>query len=129
MKECFNRDQKGHYWKKKRKKKGKKRKNIVNSTKTEKAEIKIKRNFVKVHSANRLQRWVAVLLNYNFKMELLLLKSLGHADGLSRLIPKLCDPLEDSVIATLTLQIEIKSVLCNTIRKLPVMKRLGTKQK
>ena len=54
------------------------------------------------------------------KMESLLSKKLGHADGLSRLIPKPCEPFEETVIATLRLETEIKSVLCNTKRELPV---------
>ena len=42
-----------------------------------------------------------ILLNYNFKMEFQSSKKLGHADGLSRLIPKFSEPLEDTVIAAL----------------------------
>ena len=61
-----------------------------------------------------------IQLNYNFKIELLLSKRLGHADSLSRLIPKLYEPLEETVITTLRLEIEIKSMLCNTIEKLPM---------
>ena len=44
-------------------------------------------------------------------MEFLLSKRLGHADGLSRLIPKLCESLEENVIATPRLEIEINRVL------------------
>ena len=47
-------------------------------------------------------------------------KKSGYMYALSRLIPKPCEPLEETVIATLRLEIEIKSVLCNTIRKLSV---------
>lgn len=52
------------------------------------------------HTANRLQRWGTILLNYDFEMEFLPSKKLGHADSLSRLIPKTGEPLEDSVIAS-----------------------------
>ena len=48
-------------------------------------------------------------------MEFLQSKRLGHADELSRLIPKPCKPLEETVLATLKLEIEIKSVLCNNV--------------
>ena len=53
-------------------------------------------------------------------MEFLQSKRLEHADGLSRSILKLYEPSEETVIATLRLEIEIKSVLCNTTRVLPV---------
>ena len=41
---------------------------------------------IPTHTANRLQRWSIILLNYNFKMEYVSSKNIGHADGLSRLI-------------------------------------------
>ena len=41
-----------------------------------------------MHTANRLQRWGTILLNYNFKMEYLASKKFNHVDRLSRLIPK-----------------------------------------
>lgn len=42
------------------------------------------------HTGNRLQRWGIFLLNYNFKTDFPPSKKLSHADGLSKLIPKLC---------------------------------------
>ena len=72
------------------------------------------------HTANRLQRWGAILLNYDFKMEFLPSQKLGHADGLSRLIPKMREPLEDTVIASLRTESIMSTVLCNTVRELPV---------
>ena len=53
------------------------------------------------HTANRIQRWGTILLNYDFDMEFLPSKKFGHADGLSRLIPRTGELLEDSVIASL----------------------------
>ena len=53
------------------------------------------------HTANRLQRWGTILLNYDFDMEFLPSKKLGHADSLSQLIPRNGEPLEDSVITSL----------------------------
>ena len=73
-----------------------------------------------MHTANRLQHWGIILLNYNFKIEFLSLKKLGHADGLSRLIPKFSEPLEDIVIAVLSDEEELSVLLCNTIWELPV---------
>ena len=75
---------------------------------------------IPTHTANRLQRWATILLNYTFKMEFLPSKKIAHADGLSRLIPKLSEPLEETVIAALSTEMEIKQVLCNTVKELPV---------
>ena len=75
---------------------------------------------VPTHTANRLQRWSIILLNYNFKMEYISSKNIGHADGLSRLIRKCAEPLEDTVIAALREEKELSGLLCNTIRELPV---------
>ena len=47
------------------------------------------------HTANRLQHWGIILLN--FKMEFLSSKKLGHVVGLSRLIPEFSEPLENTV--------------------------------
>ena len=49
-----------------------------------------------------------ILLNYNFKMEYLPMKKFDNAEGLSRLIPKYKEPLEDTVIASLQSE-EIKN--------------------
>ena len=75
---------------------------------------------IPTHTANRLQRWSIILLNYNFKMEYISSKNIGHADGLSRLILKCAEPLEDTVIAALRGEKELSGLLCNTIRELPV---------
>ena len=72
------------------------------------------------YTANRLQRWGTILLNYNFNMEFLPSNKIGHADGLSRLIPKQTEPLEDTVIASLRTERDLKTFLCNTVRELPV---------
>ena len=76
---------------------------------------------IPTHTANRLQRWSIILLNYNFKMEYISSKNIGHADGLSRLIRKCAEPLEDTVIAALREEKELSGLLCNTIRELPVI--------
>ena len=49
------------------------------------------------------------LLNYPFKIEFLPSKKIGHADGSSRLIPKLSEPSEETVIAALSTEMEIKT--------------------
>ena len=48
---------------------------------------------IPTHTANSLQRWGIILLNYNFKMEFLSWKKLGLVDGLLRLILKFSEPL------------------------------------
>ena len=41
-------------------------------------------------------------------MEFLPSKEIRHTDGLSRLIPKLSEPLEETIIAVLSTEIEMK---------------------
>ena len=55
---------------------------------------------IPTHTANCLQRLAAVLLNYSFKMEFLPSKEISHAYGLSRLIPKSTELLDETVIAS-----------------------------
>ena len=45
----------------------------------------------------------------------------GHADGFSRLISKYKELQEDTVIASLQSEVELKTTLCNTARKIPLM--------
>ena len=73
-----------------------------------------------VYTANRLLRWGTILLNYNFKIEYLSSKNICHADSLSRLVPKNTEVFEDSIIATLRTNCEIKNMIAETIRELPV---------
>lgn len=75
---------------------------------------------IPTHTANRLRRWGVTLLNYHFRMEYVKSKEHGHADGLSRLIPKKEEILEETVIAALTEEKEISGLLLNTVRELPV---------
>ena len=73
-----------------------------------------------IYTANRLLRWETILLNYNFKIEYLPSKQISHADGLSRLVPKYSEPFEDIIIAALRTDCEIKNMIANTIKELPV---------
>ena len=73
-----------------------------------------------VYTANRLLRWGTILLNYNFKLEYLPSRQIGHADGLSKLVPSQSEPQKDSVIASLRTDSEIKNMILNTIRESPV---------
>ena len=62
-----------------------------------------------------------MLLNYSFKIKFLPSKEIAHVDGLSRLIPKNTEPLEETVIASLKTEMAVKYVLFNTVKELPVM--------
>ena len=61
-----------------------------------------------------------MLLNYPFKMEFLPSKEIAHGDGLSRLRPKNTELLEETVIASIMSEMDVKYVLFNTVKKLPV---------
>ena len=57
-------------------------------------------------------------------------KKIAHTDGLSRLIPDNTELLEETMIAALKQEQELKEVLINTISELPVMlKKLKKQQK
>ena len=47
-------------------------------------------------------------------------KKLNHRGELSRLIPKFYEPFEDTVIAATEAENEIKNVLYNIVRELPI---------
>ena len=73
-----------------------------------------------IYTANSLLRWGTILLNYNLKIKYLPSKQISHADGLSRLVPKYSEPFEDTIIAALRTDWEIKNMIANTIKELPV---------
>ena len=75
---------------------------------------------IPTHTVNCLQRWDTMLLNYSFKMGFLLSKEIAHADGLSRLIPKNTVLLEKTIDASLRSEMDVKYVLLNTVKELPV---------
>ena len=75
---------------------------------------------IPTHTASRLQRWETIVLNYNYEMEFLPSRKLGHEGSFSRLIPKFSVPLEDAVIAALKSEKEVKDMLCDTVKELPV---------
>ena len=75
---------------------------------------------VPTHSANRLQRWSVILLNYNFKIQYMPSKKIAHVDGLSILIPDNAELLEETVVAALKQEQELTEVLINTVSELSV---------
>ena len=73
-----------------------------------------------IYTVNRQLRWGTILLNYNFKIEYLPSKQISHADGLSKLVLKYSEPFEDTIIAALRTDCEIKNMIANTIKEMPV---------
>ena len=61
-----------------------------------------------------------ILLNYNSKIEYYSSKLISHAVGLARLVPKYSEPFKDTIIAALWTDCEIKNMIANTIKELPV---------
>ena len=59
-------------------------------------------------------------LNYDFQIQYLSTNKIGHADGLSRLIPRTSETFEYTVTAALRSENEVENTLNNTIRELPV---------
>lgn len=66
-------------------------------------------NGISAHSANRLQRWGLVLVNYDFEICYVGTKNFGEADALSRLIDarRTCPLEEDTIIANINKEVSI----------------------
>ncbi|XP_055604664.1 uncharacterized protein K02A2.6-like [Uranotaenia lowii] len=75
---------------------------------------------IPVYTANRLQRWALTLLLYDFVIEHVSTEKFGHADVLSRLIDHHAKPDEDYVIATVTLETDIRSIVHDATNALPL---------
>ncbi|XP_055623231.1 uncharacterized protein K02A2.6-like [Toxorhynchites rutilus septentrionalis] len=75
---------------------------------------------IPVYTANRLQRFALNLLLYDFEIEYVSTEKFGNADLLSRLIDQHIKPEEDYVIASLNLEEDIRSVVTNTVKVLPL---------
>ena len=75
---------------------------------------------IPMYTANRLQRWTTTLLDYDFSIKYLSTNSIGHADALSRLINTHQKQPEDSVVAAISSEPNISSMLTATVRELPV---------
>ncbi|XP_055523194.1 uncharacterized protein K02A2.6-like [Wyeomyia smithii] len=75
---------------------------------------------IPVYTANRLQRWALQLVLYDFKTVYVPTEKFGNADILSRLIDHHVKPEEDFVIASITLEEDIKSVANGSLKNMPL---------
>nr|VZI52304.1 unnamed protein product [Spirometra erinaceieuropaei] len=75
---------------------------------------------IRVHSASRLQRWATILLGYDFDIRYCRTTDLGQADALTRLISNQQEPEEDTVIAAISIEDDLRRQLSDAIRGIPV---------
>ncbi|XP_058820892.1 uncharacterized protein K02A2.6-like [Topomyia yanbarensis] len=79
---------------------------------------------IPVYTSNRLQRWALTLLLYEFTIEYVPTAKFGNADILSRLINQHVRPEEDYVIASVSLENDLRSVTQDTLTVLPLSFRI-----
>ncbi|BHF81704.1 hypothetical protein SprV_0802483700 [Sparganum proliferum] len=70
--------------------------------------------------SNRLQRWATILLGYDFDIRYCRTTDFGQADALSRLISNQQEPEEDTVIAAISIEDDVRRQLSDAIRGIPV---------
>ncbi|XP_037806223.1 uncharacterized protein K02A2.6-like [Lucilia sericata] len=75
---------------------------------------------IPAHSANRLQRWALTLMSYDFTLQYISTHEFGAADILSRLIFNVPKPNEDTIIACIQLEDDIKKVINDITNALPL---------
>nr|VZI02168.1 unnamed protein product [Spirometra erinaceieuropaei] len=75
---------------------------------------------IPVYAASRLQRWATILLDYDFDIRYCRTTDLGQADALSRLISNQQEPEEDTVIAAISIEDDVRRQLSDAIRGIPV---------
>ncbi|CAH8612563.1 unnamed protein product [Schistosoma rodhaini] len=69
---------------------------------------------IPVYTANRLQRWTTMLLGYDFTTKYKSTSDFVHADALSRLIRNHKLENEDTVIASISVEEDVSSMLLNS---------------
>ncbi|BHF67670.1 hypothetical protein SprV_0301069800 [Sparganum proliferum] len=75
---------------------------------------------IPVYSASRLQRWATILLGYDFYIRYCRTTDFGQADALSRLISNQQEPEEDTVVAAISIEDDVRRQLSDAIRGIPV---------
>ncbi|BHF77080.1 hypothetical protein SprV_0502018200 [Sparganum proliferum] len=78
------------------------------------------RKGIPVYSAGRPQRWATILLGYDFDIRYCRTTDSGQADALSRLICNQQEPGEDTVIAAISIEDDVRRQLSDAIRGIPV---------
>ncbi|XP_058448854.1 uncharacterized protein K02A2.6-like [Malaya genurostris] len=76
------------------------------------------------YTSNRLQRWALTLLLYEFTIEHVPTAKFGNADILSRLISQHVRPEEDYVIASVSLENDLRSATQDALTVLPLSFRI-----
>ncbi|BHF78836.1 hypothetical protein SprV_0602195100 [Sparganum proliferum] len=74
-----------------------------------------------VYSVSRLQRWATILLGYDFDIRYCRTTDFGQADALSRLVSNQQEPEEDTVIAAISIEDDVRRQLSDAIRGIPVI--------
>ncbi|BHF58420.1 hypothetical protein SprV_0100137200 [Sparganum proliferum] len=77
-----------------------------------------------VYTASRLQRWATVLLGYDFDIRYCRTTDFGQAAALSRLVSNQQEPEEDTVIAAISIEDDVRRQLSDAIRGKPVSQRI-----
>ncbi|BHF69110.1 hypothetical protein SprV_0301215200 [Sparganum proliferum] len=75
---------------------------------------------IPVYSASRLQQSATILLDYDFDIRYCRTTDFGQADALSRLISNHQEPEEDTVIAAIAIEDDVRRQLSDAIRGIPV---------
>nr|VZH98583.1 unnamed protein product [Spirometra erinaceieuropaei] len=75
---------------------------------------------IPVYSAGRLQRWAAILLGCAFDVRCCRTTDFGQADALSRILSNQQELEEDTVIAAISIEDDLRRQLSNAIRGIPV---------
>ncbi|BHF82498.1 hypothetical protein SprV_0802563600 [Sparganum proliferum] len=75
---------------------------------------------IHVYSASRIQRWATILLVCYFDIRYCRTTDFGQVDALSRLISNQQEPEEDTVIAAISIEVDVRGQLSEAIRGIPV---------
>ncbi|CAH8624689.1 unnamed protein product [Dicrocoelium dendriticum] len=75
---------------------------------------------IPAYTANRLQRWALTLLGYDFEIRYQSTNSLGQADALSRLIDSQQQEHEDTIIASVEIEPDVKFLVNEALHGMPV---------